>query len=168
MLPAELQRHERLLEGLGEPPLWSANAVEGRSRRIRLLLVPPRITRVRVAIRIDTTVSGRAVGHWVRRERRHGRWTTQKRRFSVRREDLARLDVLIAQSRLWRLYPEYWESEDICVDGVQLIMERATAEGYRFSEANAQCTAPRDYLEVAAQMIDMAGLGRTDAATCLE
>jgi len=62
-------------------------------------------------------------------------------------------------ARLWTIYPEHWVNSDgnsICIDGEQLVFERTDSNGYRFSEANAQCTAPSALLNVATEMIRMA------------
>jgi hypothetical protein len=94
----------------------------------------------------------------------------QNRTFSVPPADLAALNDLIAESKLWQIYPQYWvntSSGTICIDGVEVIMERVEQRQYRFSEANAQCTAPSSMLKVAAKMIDLAGMGNSDVADWL-
>jgi hypothetical protein len=167
MLPPEAHDLENVARGFGEAPLGPAQASTGYRQRLRLFLWPPR--RQRVAIRIDTDLSGRSFGYFVRQEpsgQGHDWEVSERRRFGVSPADLAALDGLVAKSKLWTIYPEYWHLRegDICVDGVEMVMERATAEGYRVSEANAQCTAPASMLAVAAKMVDMADPGDTQVA----
>lgn len=111
-------------------------------------------------IRIDRTTEG-ATGTLTRADLNGAnRWTIhEQRRFTITGAELAELDALIAASRLWRTYPEFWvltDPEAICIHGVELVLERANSDGYRFSAANAQCTAPSDYKAVAAYMITLA------------
>lgn len=146
-------------DGLGEPPLWrtATESQQAFTRRLRLLLAGPLVDNNRAAIRIDVYPSGRAYGYLVRGTQRGNRpWTAnERRRFAVSQRDLAQLDLLISQSRLWGVYPEHWVFTDdsICFDGVEAILERADSGGYRFSQANLQCTAPSDYHAVVAHII---------------
>jgi hypothetical protein len=153
------------LAGLAEPPLWPAGASRGYSRRIRLILIPT--LRRRLSIRLDTRLSGQSVGHIVRQaydQETHDWVDTDDRAFSINQADLATLDGLIAGSKIWNLYPEFWQApkDSICIDGVEIVLERATPAGYRYSEANAQCTAPQSMLKIAGQMVAMAGLANSD------
>jgi hypothetical protein len=169
MLPPELHDEDlaRNLVLPNEPPLWPAVAADGYQRRSRLSLFPPRAQQV--AIRIDTNSSGETIGHvtlvkWQPKGRLH---ITQDRTFPVSSADVVALNNLIAESKLWQIYPEYWvntPSGTVCIDGVEMIMERVEQRQYRFSEANAQCTAPLALLRVAAKMIDLAGLGTSNVA----
>lgn len=150
-------------DGLGEPPLWRtvAETQQPYARRLRLLLSGPFRASNRAAIRIDVYPSGRAHGYLVRGTKHRNRpWIIdERRRFVVGQRDLSQLDSLISQSRLWRLYPEHWHFTDdsICFDGVEAILERADSDGYRFSQANLQCTAPSDYRAVVAHIIAISG-----------
>ena len=170
MLPPNLASEADDLAGFGEPPLWAAPAAAaGYRQRLRLVLAGP--FRDRVAIRIDTDLAGRSQAHFARQALVHGRWRiTQRRRRDVPAPEVEDLDRKIAGSRLWKIYPEFWQargSDSVCVDGVYVILERVTAAGYRFSESNAQCTAPSDVLQVAAQMIDMGDPGDARVASWL-
>jgi len=107
-------------------------------------------------------------GHIARRELRDRRWVTEQRRFLIRAERARHLDDIVAQSALWRYDTEYWESEELCFDGVDVFIERTTADGYRFSRANVPCKAPPQFLEVARELVDMAGLANSDVASWLE
>jgi hypothetical protein len=170
MLPPEVHDPGAFPDGLAEPPLWPSAAMAGYRRRLRLVLSP--MVRQRVSIRIDTDATGRTVAHFTRLEPSgEGRvWEiTETRGRPVSAAAVARLDALISQSKLWGIYPQYWQypAGEICVDGVEMIMERASTQGYRFSEGNAQCTMPSSVLAVAAQMIDIADPGDRQVASWL-
>lgn len=154
-----------------EAPIWPASAAEGYKRRLRLFILPP--SPQRIAIRIDTDSRGETIGHAIRAmglTSGRGWRVVQKRSFSVTPEDLDALNDLIAQSKLWQIHPQHWVDTDtnsVCVDGVQIVMERVEERQYRFSEANAQCTAPDTMLKVASKMIDLAGLSDSELAALL-
>jgi hypothetical protein len=130
-----------------------------------LLLFPPR--NAYAAIRLDTRASGLTTGYVVRAQHIANTWViTERRRFAVAPRQVEKLDALIAQSRLWRRHArERWPWVEICTDGTEMILERATPEGYGFSEAHTYCSSPADYLAVAAQVVDMTG--DADLATWL-
>jgi hypothetical protein len=171
MLPPELHKEQvdwgKSLELPNEGPIWPPAASEGYQRRLRLFLFPPRPQRV--AIRIDTDSSGETKGYVIRvKDEASGGWrVVQEQTFSVKPADLMALNDLIARSKLWQIYPQHWVNTDpntICIDGMQVMMERVQDRQYRYSEANAQCDAPDAMLKVAAKMIDLAGLGSSDVA----
>ena len=167
MLPPNLLDESDYLAGFGEPPLWTTSAAAGYRQRLRLVLVGP--FRDRVAIRIDTDAAGRSRGYFVRQALARGRWRiTERRRLDLPAAEIDDLDRRIVGSKLWTIYPEFWHAPaSICVDGVNVILERVTAAGYRFSEGNAPCTAPADMLRFAAQMIDLADPGDARVASWL-
>ena len=175
MLPPELHEDEadwgRSLALPNERPIWLPETAGSYQRRLRLFLFPPRPQRV--AIRIDTYSSGETTGHLIHvSDQPSGGWrVVHEQIFSVRPSDLVALNELIVQSKLWQIYPEHWFDNDpnaACIDGVQVIMERVEDRQYRYSEANAQCTAPDAMLKVAAKMVDLAGLGATEVASWLK
>ena len=72
------------------------------------------------------------------------------------------LEALIAKSRLWEIYPQFWEATPtgprvVCVDGMTVIFEKVSPAGYRYSEGNAQCTLAPAQLAVAAKLMRMSG-----------
>jgi hypothetical protein len=165
MLPPEMHDWESYVARFEEPSFRSATAANGYRRRLRLFLAPPRTQGV--AVRIDTDVSGRITGYFIRVEWRRDEqaWVVSDyRRFAVTETDMAALDHLIEVSRLWTFNPEVWTSKDVCVGGGELIMERLTPDGDRVSEANTICTAPKAMLDVAAKMITMADPGDRQVA----
>ncbi len=162
MLPPDLQDDEWEV-GLDRTPFWQPGALDGYSRRLRLTLNPGLIGS-RAAIRIDTARNGHVSGYVItQRPDSHRHAITVKRHFVPTPEEMARLDALIAQAGIWTIYPEHWvlreTGNNVCIDGVPTVLERLSEEGYRYSEANAQCTAPSGFLKVAAEMIEIAGLG---------
>jgi len=143
-------------ERLREPPLWvtppSANAPE----RIRLLIGGHTVASW--SIRLDRTPEGRWTGYF----REHtGRHLGGVKRFEVTGADVAELIRLIDDAGLWRVYPQFWVSDDgpneICIDGITVVFERSSASGYGYSEGNAQCTMGQNQKAVAAKMMQMAG-----------
>ncbi|MFT3724565.1 MAG: hypothetical protein QM773_13385 [Hyphomonadaceae bacterium] len=166
-LPPDLNDYEGYVERLDAAPLWPTYAIDGYTRRLRLTLGPPFVGQA-ASIRIDIPERGQPVGYAVRtRLGVHGRKITQRHRFAPKPGELEQLDELIEAADVWQFERGSWQMDPeggknvICIDGVQLIFERATKEGYRFSEANAQCTASYKLLRVAEQMITMAGLEKS-------
>jgi hypothetical protein len=169
--PPEIQDDEGLGQAIhrdfGERPLWPKEASEGYSRRIRVFVFPA-FANSRIAIRIDTSVSGETTGHYALikpgPDKRQPE-IMERRSFTVSAGDLAMLNRLIDDTKLWTIYPEHWVSDKaVCLDGVQIILERVTDAGYRYSDGNAICPQlPLQILKVVDHMIDMAGLGKTPA-----
>jgi hypothetical protein len=161
MLPPEIaaQFPSSFLEGLGEPPLWRAESARGFSTRVRLTIGSGLLQRV--SIRIDELASGRLAGHvtYIDPRARGSADGRTNRRFRVTRAQFDALQQQAQRARLWAIHPEFWAftSNDICIDGMELIFERVDANGYRFSTANAQCTAPPAMLQLAEQMIELSG-----------
>lgn len=164
MLPPELradiekgQGYGRGLELFGEPALWPQEAAAGYKTRIRLFLFPPRARRI--AIRIDEDSQGRVTGHVTRRDYDPDarEWVRETAWFKVKPADFASLQALIAKSTVWEVYPEFWPFYDVCLDGVGIVMERRTIEGYRYSEGNVQCSIPSSMRAIAEQVVTLAG-----------
>jgi len=157
---------------LGERPLWSKEAARGYTRRVRVFIYPS-YAFSRIAIRIDTKASGETTGYFTLVRPSHNERQPEireRRTFTVTASDLATFNQLIDESMLWRIYPQHWVSSEaqissgtVCIDGVQLIMERVTDLGYRYSEGNAICPGvPLRALQLVDHMIDMAGLGKSE------
>ena len=160
MLPPDIdqQYSPAWIAGYGERPLWTARAGKGYRTRLRMSLAGISLTRV--SIRIDERDNGAIAGRILVGRLPRGRRGLEvaERRFPVTRAQFDALQQRIRQSRLWQTYPQYWylsEEDNICVDGMELVMERVDAAGYRFAHANAQCGAPADMLAVASAMIDL-------------
>lgn len=149
-----------------EPMLWQPGKLRGFKTRYRLAISG--INLVRALIRIDERPDGTGEGRvaLVRRAspgRSLDLIADVDRTFHVAAKDMASLHARIATAKLWRTGPEeHWplNDGDICIDGEQLAFERLDAGGYRFSEANAQCTAPPAVLAVAQTMIELSGAHR--------
>lgn len=113
--------------------------------------------RTRIMIRIDQNEKGVIKGAAVKT--RDGR-IIRKWKFDVSQ---TRLDeIYAAKGRLWTLYPETWdvsdEDEQICLDGIDILLERVDSKGYGISQGNSPCTAPQEMLDVMNKMIETAGL----------
>lgn len=146
-----------------EPILWRADGQAGFNTRIRLSISG--LAWQRVLIRIDEKANGEAIGR-VALVRPANVWprstdliALSDRVFRVSASDMTVLRERIAAAKLWSLGPEeHWGSGDeICIDGEQIVFERRDDTGYRFSEANAHCTAPPALLTVARMIIELSG-----------
>ena len=118
------------------------------------------LTRQQVSIRIDTRASGESSGHVVRQvwDRDDGWYVAEDRWFAIQKSDATTLDDTIAESNVWHIYPEFWQIPQggVCVDGVEITIEKTDPAGYRYSEANAQCSASASMLKLAGQIVRMA------------
>jgi aspartate/tyrosine/aromatic aminotransferase len=64
-------------------------------------------------------------------------------------------------SGLWTQYPEFWvlkDEDEICVDGMEALLERRDSRGYKFSHGNTSCTSPPGMGRLAEKMIALARL----------
>ena len=145
-----------------EPSLRRPGDRRGFASRIRLSMSG--IARLKVVIRLDEYRGGGATGRVILAQRSRtsdALVVDVDRRFRATARQMASLRERIAAAQLWRAGPrEHWTSTDpgaICLDGIQLVFERADQAGYRFSEANAQCTATPALLAVARTMIELSG-----------
>lgn len=144
------------LNKFDEPSFIAPNAL--RDYRVRYRLSITGIVCTEYVIRIDEKENGVGRGTMSKRSRCPGRgpeYTVQSFRVSEQKMQEFRADIV--KAKLWELFPEFWGSQDdICVDGEELYFERLNVYGYRISLANAQCTAPRELLEVAKQFLLLA------------
>ena len=112
-------------------------------------------------IRLDVLKGGGGRGKIKTRDRCKDRLSIDEKRFVVNSKEVEQLQTLIADAGLYEFYPEVWEysnNEDtICIDGMQILLERRDDTGYGVSMANAQCTAPSEVIAIAQKFIDMAG-----------
>lgn len=146
---------------VSETPLWLPDGLAGNASRIRLSISG--IVRVRLVIRVDERTDGKFVGRAIllklgpsgRKQK------TISRIFRISAADMAEFHEQTSSAKLWELYPEHWlssDGNDICIDGEQLVFERVDERGYRFSEMNAQCAAPRGAINAARFLLDKAGM----------
>lgn len=160
MLPPDVasQFYPGLFRAFREPPLWPPEALGRYRSRIRLTAVG--IAHLRGSIRIDEHADGRVTGHVVVIDRSRGRRAPSRteRGFRISRAAFERLRVQAAEAGLWSSHPQFWEPDPqtICIDGIELLFERADAQGYRLGVTNAQCSAPRALLALAARIFDIA------------
>ena len=147
------------LADMDEPRLWKPKAAKGFRTRIRFSISG--IVLAKASIRIDERENGKITGHLAMLDYErgsHGTGVVTETLFSVTRQQFEDLQRKIAQSALWSIYPEFYNGDpkDICIDGENIILERVDAKGYRFSTANAQCTAPGEILAIAENIVDLA------------
>jgi len=143
--PPEVQDEDwgdSIYQEFGESPLWHKEAPTGFTSRIRVFIFPA-YAYSRIAIRIGTRTSGETSGYFALKRPSHNERDpeiTERHAFTVTASDLLSLNQLIAESNLWEIYPQHWVREGaVCIGGAQLIMERVTEAGYRYSEGDAIC-----------------------------
>jgi hypothetical protein len=158
MLPPEVEEGfpSTHFNGFREPPLWTAAAARGY--RTRLRVTASGVAYLRGSVRIDEHRDGRVTGHVVVIDGRERHRTA--RAFRASRSDLGELLRIAQEAGIWSVHPEHWRSTDpdmICLDGIEFVLERVDARGYRFSHANVQCAAPHAYRRIAARMFEIAG-----------
>lgn len=165
LLPRELDDYGWMVEGVNGPSLSAPGASEGYSQRIRLFVVPHYVGRPKVVVQIDQAMSGETTGVTVYGEEVHDVWKpTEQRQLKVDADGMARLDDLIRQAGLWKTHQQESRVCDGYLDGVYIMLERASASGYQFSVANAQCGASPAYLDVVRYIAGLAGGRAEDAA----
>jgi len=157
VLPSELAGYERILTGLREPPLFGANATDGFSQRVRIVVVPHYQLRPKMMVRLDQRESGMTSGVFIYGKEVSGRWTaTERRQFSASGDEMKRLDELIRGAGIWETH-QFESREGMCTDGTMVLLERVSASGYQLSYANAPCGTPREYLDVVRHIAGLAG-----------
>lgn len=156
-LPSEFANSAWMLAGFREPPLFNANASEGFSQRIRIVVIPHLLHRPKVAVRLDQRETGLATGVSIYGEEVHGRWVANEhQRFSVSADEMKRLDELIRNAGIWKTH-QFESREGGCTDGTLVLLERVSASGYQSSLANAPCGTSREYLDVVRYIAGFAG-----------
>jgi hypothetical protein len=141
-----------------ETPLWVPDAGKGYRTRIRVSLMAN--TDTQIALRIDERPDGTIRGTAVTVERGGGMWQARDRdvsRFRVTRAQMDELEHLLADATLWQHHPEFWGAGEVCGDGLEMVFERVDANGYRFAEANAPCTATPALLRATRKWTEIAG-----------
>jgi len=142
-----------------EPKLHSDKAIGRYTARHRFSISG--VACREYVIRLDVLNNGGGRGKIKTRDRCKNRFLIDEKRFFASSEEVKQLQSLITDAGLYEFYPEFWEFTDeedtICIDGMQIILERRDHKGYGVSIANAQCTAPSEVLAIAQKFIDLAG-----------
>ena len=141
-----------------EPKFHSENAKSRYKARHRLSLSG--VACREFVIRLDVFKRGGGRGKIKTRDRCKDRFSIDEKRFLVNSKEVEQLQTLIADAGLYEFYPEGWEysnGDTICIDGIQILLERRDHTGYGVSMANAQCTAPSEVIAIAQKFIDIAG-----------
>ena len=141
-----------------EPSLFKPGALDGYRSRFRLSISG--ISCREVVIRIDERDDGSIRGRKVTGNKCQGRRSDYvTRNFTITAAQMLELRNAMADAALWTYFPEFWaskNSDEICLDGNQLVFERANRDGYRISLANAQCTTTPKLRAVAEKFIEIA------------
>jgi hypothetical protein len=137
-------------------PLWPTDALKDYPERYRLTYFG--ILRYRLQIRIDGRSNGTAL---LRATLVRDRRVIETQRREITATEFAVLRDAATSSGLWSIFPEFWvpeDSDDICVDGMEAVLERHTFSGYGYSRGNTSCTSPPGMSLLAERMVKMAQL----------
>lgn len=135
-----IETDESVMRRFQSEPLWGDHALGRYSERYRFTYFGILQTSLQIKIDIVSDNSGvltatvRRSGSIVERQRKH-LWS----------REIAELRHLAASSGIWQRFPEFWvftDPESFCIDGMEAIVEKRDAEGYRYSRANTSCTSP--------------------------
>lgn len=74
------------------------------------------------------------------------------------REQISRLNALGAQSDPWKFDVGSWDGDEIYMHCQLLEMERANADGYRYSSVSIGCSHPTKLMPLADEIVRLAGL----------
>jgi hypothetical protein len=136
-------------------PMWETGAARPYRQRVRMLISG--IRRTTVSVELDQRVDGRWTGAL---EEHDGEDVVNAWRFDVSPRAAEELSLLIREAGLWSVYPEFRRrplpENEICLDGENVIFEKADDAGYRYSEGNAQCDLGERQIAVAAKMLELA------------
>lgn len=157
MLPPDITErfHAGHFRGFREPPLWLPEAARGY--RTRLRVTASGIAFLKGSVRIDQHDDGRITGHVVtidgpEQER-------SARSFRASHRDVQEIVRIAEEGRIWSIHPQFWvlaDPDDICIDGIDVVLERVDSAGYRFSQANVSCAAPHAFRRIAERMFEIA------------
>jgi hypothetical protein len=141
-----------------EPPLWTAEAGKGYRTRMRVSLMAH--VDVMVALRIDARDDGRLEGTAIVVRRGRGAGQVRDRRvvrYRISPVQMAELDRRATALDLWK-FPRGGFEGEACIDGLEMVFERVGADGYRYTHANAQCTAPAGLRAFTTAWLEIAGV----------
>lgn len=143
---------------MGEAPIWKKGANGDDAEIIRLFLQQTAGSQFVVTLRRSADGSARVVtktsayGPKVKQPA-----AVMTRSFPVDAAELQQLDAMIAKAALWKFYPGAWplDPDSICIDGIYMIMERASSEGHGFVHGNILCEVGRDGVAVVNQLLSI-------------
>jgi hypothetical protein len=142
------------IRGLGGKPLWTENTDGGFVNRYRLSYFG--ILRYRVMVQIDEKPEGVAL---LRANVTFDRKSVERIRTHLSKKELAEFKGVASTSGLWTIHPEFWITtveDDICLDGMEAVLEWRGPKGYRYSQGNTSCAAPEGMNRLVERMIALA------------
>jgi hypothetical protein len=147
------------LRAMREPPLWTPQAIETHPDRIRLLVLP--VFYKGFAVRIDRMPDGKGllVAKLLSGRGGYKAGEIEKRRsISLSAAQLAILDQKIAASGIWKFYPEAFNQgeDEVCLDGIEVVLERNSAKGHQYSNANIVCSVSSGFINVMREILALA------------
>ena len=137
-------------------PLWTDEADDGYIERYRFTYFGILTTSLQIGI--DRKANGKA---FLYAEVRRRNSAIERKRFWLSQRDFSEFKKASDDSGLWGAHPEFWvfkNENDICLDGMEVLLERLDADGYRFSNANTSCTSPAGMNRLAEKMVELAHL----------
>lgn len=138
----------------GELPLWN-EIPDGRTRITRFVFTEGHISFFRF-ITITEKANGTGelkVGGGGRKER-----TRVFRRASLSHTQISELNDLAEQSGTWKFEFGSWDGDEIYMHCQLLEMERADAQGYRYSSVNIGCNHPNRLMPFVNEVVRLSGL----------
>lgn len=167
ILPEQVERHAAYagysasdLCAAGQGPLWNG--------------LPPEVLRVTrfvfsdghaafyryvtITERVDGSAGLETGGAETPYRREHER--LDRRRFGLSPEKRAELAQLMQEAGAFEFEVGTWDGEEIYLHCQLLEMERADAEGYRFSSVNIGCNQPQRLMPLVNEVIRLADLDR--------
>jgi hypothetical protein len=146
------------LRAMHEQPLWTDHALAENSEVIRLLVLPS--FDHGFAVKAWTSKDGKGFARVVVLDGKGGYApgrVRQDRKRELTPTEVKRLADAVAASDLWKYYPEEVAAEEggICLDGIQVVLERRNAQGHSFSHANISCAATKGFRAVMDQMLEI-------------
>lgn len=145
---------EHRMRDFAAKPLWPETERDGYRNRHRLIYYG--ILRYSLMIQIDEKVDGPT--RLIARVLLDQKLVEHKSR-NLRAEEIATFKKTTADAGLWSIHPEFWmmnDPDDICIDGMEAILEWQGEKGYRYSEGNTSCTSPPGMNRLAETMVDLA------------
>jgi hypothetical protein len=136
--------------------LWVEAATERYPERYRMTYFGILIDSLQIQIDRNLDGTARLTAQVHRRKR-----LIEEKQVRLSKREFADFKAVAEDSGLWNQYPEFWvltDKDEICLDGMEALLERRDSHGYRFSNGNTSCTAPPGMGRLAEKMITLTRL----------
>lgn len=136
--------------------LWSETAIARYPERYRMTYFGILIDSLQIQIDRNQDGTARLLVRVHRRKQ-----VIEEKSVRLSRREFEEFKGVAEASGLWTKYPEFWVSTDadeMCLDGMEALMERRDNRGCRFSHGNTSCTSPPGMGRLAEKMIVLARL----------